>query len=48
MVAERTRQRYQVLAANGSPDVAAKYDRISSAEANVAGIMRWLDKTGDA
>lgn len=44
MVAERTRQRYRVLSEDGSAEVAAKYDRISSAAANVAGIMRWLDK----
>jgi glyoxylase-like metal-dependent hydrolase (beta-lactamase superfamily II) len=44
MVAERTRQRYRVLSEDGSAEIAAKYDRISSAEANVAGIMRWLDK----
>jgi glyoxylase-like metal-dependent hydrolase (beta-lactamase superfamily II) len=44
MVAERTRQRYRVLSENGSAEVAAKYDRISSTAANVAGIMRWLDK----
>ena len=45
MVAERTRQRYAVLAAGADPDIAAKYDRISGAQANVAGIMHWLDKT---
>src|SRR5215472_1222702 len=45
MVAERTRQRYRVLSEDGSPEVAAKYYRISSTTANVAGIMRWLDKT---
>lgn len=45
MVAERTRQRYRVLSEDGSPEVAAKYDRISSTAANVAGIMRWLDKS---
>ena len=44
MVAERTRERYRVLSENGSAEVAAKYDRISSTAANVAGIMRWLDK----
>jgi len=44
MVAERTRQRYRVLSEDGSAEVAAKYDRISSAAANVAGIMRWLDR----
>jgi glyoxylase-like metal-dependent hydrolase (beta-lactamase superfamily II) len=45
MVAERTRQRYAVLAEGFDPEIAAKYDRISGAQANVAGIMRWLDKT---
>jgi glyoxylase-like metal-dependent hydrolase (beta-lactamase superfamily II) len=44
MVAERTRQRYRVLSEDGSAEVAAKYDRISSTAANVAGIMRWLEK----
>ena len=44
MVAERTRQRYRVLSDDGSAEVAAKYDRISSTAANVAGIVRWLDK----
>jgi len=45
MVAERTRQRYRVLAEDADPEIAAKYDRISGAQANVAGIMHWLDKT---
>jgi glyoxylase-like metal-dependent hydrolase (beta-lactamase superfamily II) len=45
MVAERTRQRYRVLADGADPKIAAKYDRISGAQANVAGIMHWLDKT---
>jgi glyoxylase-like metal-dependent hydrolase (beta-lactamase superfamily II) len=44
-VAERTRERYRALAADADPEVAAKYDRISGAAANVAGIMRWLDKS---
>jgi glyoxylase-like metal-dependent hydrolase (beta-lactamase superfamily II) len=44
MVAERTRQRYRVLASDADPELAAKYDRVSGARANVAGIMRWLDK----
>ena len=48
MVAERTRERYAVLAADADPDLAAKFDRISGAAANVAGIMHWLDKTGQA
>jgi glyoxylase-like metal-dependent hydrolase (beta-lactamase superfamily II) len=44
MVAERTRQRYAMLAPEADPEVAAKFDRISGAAANVAGIMHWLDK----
>jgi glyoxylase-like metal-dependent hydrolase (beta-lactamase superfamily II) len=44
MVAERTRQRYLVLADGADPELAAKYERISGTQANVAGIMRWLDK----
>jgi glyoxylase-like metal-dependent hydrolase (beta-lactamase superfamily II) len=44
MVAERTRQRYRVLADGADGELAAKYDRISGAAGNVAGIMRWLDK----
>jgi glyoxylase-like metal-dependent hydrolase (beta-lactamase superfamily II) len=48
MVAERTRERYAVLAADADPELAAKFDRISGAAANVAGIMHWLDKTGQA
>ena len=45
MVAERTRQRYLVLAQDDDPAIAAKYEPISGAQANVAGIMHWLDKT---
>jgi glyoxylase-like metal-dependent hydrolase (beta-lactamase superfamily II) len=48
MVAERTRQRYAVLADGYDPEVSAKFERISSAQANVAGIMHWLDKTEGA
>jgi glyoxylase-like metal-dependent hydrolase (beta-lactamase superfamily II) len=44
MVAERTRQRYAMLAPEADLEVAAKFDRISGATANVAGIMHWLDK----
>ncbi len=44
MVAERTRQRYAALSPDADPLVAAKFDRISGAAANVAGIMHWLDK----
>jgi glyoxylase-like metal-dependent hydrolase (beta-lactamase superfamily II) len=48
MVAERTRQRYAALADDADPQIAAKFDRISGAPANVAGIMHWLDKTDQA
>ncbi len=45
MVAERTRERYAVLAPDGDPELAAKYDRVAGASSNVSGIMHWLDKT---
>jgi glyoxylase-like metal-dependent hydrolase (beta-lactamase superfamily II) len=48
MVAERTRQRYLVFADDADPEIAAKYERISGTQANVAGIMRWLDKIDGA
>jgi glyoxylase-like metal-dependent hydrolase (beta-lactamase superfamily II) len=44
MVADRTRSRYEILRPDADPEVAAKFDRISGAEANVAGIMHWLGK----
>jgi glyoxylase-like metal-dependent hydrolase (beta-lactamase superfamily II) len=46
MVAARTRERYAVLADDFDPEISAKFERTSSSQANVAGIMRWLDKTG--
>ena len=46
MVAERTRQRYAILAPGADPELAAKYNRIAGAPSNVSGIMHWLDKTG--
>jgi hypothetical protein len=48
MVAERTRERYRVLAEGADPELAAKYERVSKTAANVAGIMHWLDKTEGA
>jgi glyoxylase-like metal-dependent hydrolase (beta-lactamase superfamily II) len=45
MVAERTSARYRALADDADPEVAAKLDRIGAAQANVAGIMHWLDRT---
>ena len=44
MVAERTRQRYASLAPEADPQVAVKFDRMSGAAANVAGIMHWLER----
>jgi glyoxylase-like metal-dependent hydrolase (beta-lactamase superfamily II) len=48
MVYERTRARYAALGPDADPQIAAKFDRISGAPANVAGIMHWLDKTEQA
>lgn len=48
MVRDRTRERYKVLAPGGDPELAAKFERISGAAANVAGIMHWLEKPGPA
>ena len=43
MVAERTKARYAILADDADPALAVKFDRVSGAAANVAGIARWLD-----
>jgi len=48
MVEERTRDRYLSLRADGDPEVSAKFERISGAAANVAGIIHWLDKVSPA
>jgi glyoxylase-like metal-dependent hydrolase (beta-lactamase superfamily II) len=45
MVAQRTAARYRVLDADADPELAAKYNRVAGAASNVAGIMRWLDKS---
>jgi glyoxylase-like metal-dependent hydrolase (beta-lactamase superfamily II) len=45
MVRERTRQRYRVLGEDGDPELAAKFERLSGAAANVEGILHWLGKT---
>ena len=42
MVRERTRERYADLLAD--PEVAAKFEALSSTAANVNGIARWLEK----
>jgi glyoxylase-like metal-dependent hydrolase (beta-lactamase superfamily II) len=46
MVAERTRHRYAALRDDADPAEAERLDRISGTQANVAGIMRWLEKSG--
>ena len=43
MVAERTRDRYKAFAADADPSLTERFERISGAEANVAGIMHWLE-----
>ncbi len=48
MVEERTRQRYAALAADNDPEIAARFERISGAETNVAGILHWLSRSGPA
>jgi glyoxylase-like metal-dependent hydrolase (beta-lactamase superfamily II) len=45
LVAERTRDRYAIMAPDADQEVFAKFDRISSVAANVSGIMHWLDRT---
>jgi hypothetical protein len=47
-MAERTGQRYAALAPGADPQITARFDRISGAAANVAGIMDWLDRTSQA
>jgi glyoxylase-like metal-dependent hydrolase (beta-lactamase superfamily II) len=47
MVAERTRQRYAAFRDDGH-EAAARLERLSGTPGNVAGIMRWLDKSEPA
>jgi glyoxylase-like metal-dependent hydrolase (beta-lactamase superfamily II) len=47
-VRDRTRERYAVLGEGGDPELAAKFERLSGAGANVAGIMHWLEKSSPA
>jgi glyoxylase-like metal-dependent hydrolase (beta-lactamase superfamily II) len=44
MVREQTLSRYAALREDADPVVAAKFERISGAAANVTGIWHWLDK----
>ena len=45
MVRERTRHRYRSLDPNADQEISAKAEHISSTQANVEGILHWLDKT---
>jgi glyoxylase-like metal-dependent hydrolase (beta-lactamase superfamily II) len=45
MVAERTAERYALLAPGGDAELVAKYDRVAGTSSNVLGIMHWLDKS---
>jgi glyoxylase-like metal-dependent hydrolase (beta-lactamase superfamily II) len=45
MVHERTRDRYAGLRADGDESAGAKLMTLTGTEANVAGIMHWLEKT---
>jgi glyoxylase-like metal-dependent hydrolase (beta-lactamase superfamily II) len=44
MVRDRTRDRYAALRPESDPEVARKFERLSGARSNVAGIMYWLDR----
>ena len=48
MVAQRTKDRYAVLSDGADEAAAARLGRMSNSSANVAGIMRWLDKSEPA
>jgi hypothetical protein len=45
MVHERTKDRYAGLREAGDDDAAEKLMRLTGTEANVSGILHWLDKT---
>ena len=48
MVAQRTRDRYAASRDGADEAAAAKLERMSNTPANVAGIMRWLDRSEPA
>lgn len=45
MVRDRTRDRYAAASADADPELADRFERVSSARGNVEGITHWLDKT---
>ena len=48
MVRERTNARYAVFKPDADPAVAAKFEQLTGAASNVAGIMHWLDRSAAA
>jgi hypothetical protein len=44
MVRSQTLSRYAALQEDADPTISAKFERISGAASNVAGIWHWLDK----
>ena len=48
MVRDRTMDRYAATSQDADPVLAEKFERVSSAAGNVAGIMAWLEKTDPA
>jgi glyoxylase-like metal-dependent hydrolase (beta-lactamase superfamily II) len=48
MVRDRTRERYKALQPGSDPEVARKFERLSGARSNVAGIVHWLDRQEQA
>jgi glyoxylase-like metal-dependent hydrolase (beta-lactamase superfamily II) len=45
MIRDRTRPRYAALRPGAEPQLSEKAERVSSTQANVEGILRWLEKT---
>jgi len=45
MVRDRTKQRYALFRPETDPDVAVRFERLSGAASNVAGIMHWLERS---
>jgi glyoxylase-like metal-dependent hydrolase (beta-lactamase superfamily II) len=48
MVAERTRHRYAALTPDADPETLARFERVSGAASNVAGILHWLGTSAPA
>jgi hypothetical protein len=44
MVRDRTKDRYAAFRPDADPAIGERFERLSDAASNVAGIMHWLDK----